>query len=249
MRCMHEAQMHEESCFLTLTYEDSKLPQYGSLNYSHFQKFMKRLRFRLGKPLRFYMCGEYGEQFSRPHFHACLFGASFIYDRVPFKKLDSGSMLYTSALLSEIWTDGFASVGELTFESAAYTARYVMKKVTGDRAEAHYGRLDLTTGEIYSVEPEFCRMSLKPGIGATWIEKYKSDVYERDYVVVNGQKCKPPRYYDKRLHVMDPESAEYMELVRYKKNFGSAEENTPARLKVREQVALARLAFKKRTLE
>ena len=43
VRCMHEASMHMFNSFVTLTYDDH-LPEYNSLNYKHFQDFMKRLR-------------------------------------------------------------------------------------------------------------------------------------------------------------------------------------------------------------
>lgn len=245
---MHESQTHEDNCFLTLTYDDDHLPQHGSLRYRDFQLFMKRFRKKYGKPIRFFMCGEYGEQFRRPHFHACIFGHHFA-DRVPFKQLGSGHVLYTSAELSSLWTDGFASVGELSFDSAAYVARYVLKKVTGDAAAAHYAKLSLDTGEIVQVNPEFCHMSLKPGIGAKWFERFKSDVFEHDYVVINGVKAKPPRYYDKCLTVLDPDTAEFMELVRYRKTMACASDNSDDRLRVREIVTRARLSSKIRPLE
>lgn len=247
VRCVHEASMHEENCFITLTYDDEHLPPHGSLVYRHFQLFMKRLRKR-APGVRFYMCGEYGEQFKRPHFHACLFGYRFP-DMVLFKRGGSGCDVFTSAILSELWTDGFASVGELTFDSAAYVARYCTKKMTGPDAESHYWRVDFATGEVVSVTPEFGHMSLKPGIGATWFDKYKNDVYPHDHVIVNGFEAKPPRFYDKRLLMLDPDTAEFMEVVRYKKSLASSVDCTVERLRVREIVTRARLSFKCRSLE
>ena len=135
LRCVHEASLHKENCFITLTYNDEHLPEHGHLIYRDFQLFMKRLRKRTGVRVRFYMCGEYGENFGRPHFHACLFGYNFP-DLVRWKA--GKSTLYRSKLLESLWTDGYSSVGEVSFESAAYVARYILKKVTGDDAEAHY---------------------------------------------------------------------------------------------------------------
>lgn len=247
VRCMHEASLHSQNCFITLTYDEEHLPQYGSLDYRDFQLFMKKLRKRLGKA-RFYMCGEYGELNSRPHFHACLFGVDFD-DKEPFRLLDSGCRLFTSKTLSELWPKGFASIGDVTFESAAYVARYVMKKVTGSAACAHYTRLDPMTGELYEVSPEFNRMSLKPGIGAKWFEKWHKDVYPHDYVVVNGHEAKPPRFYDKLYARLDSFGAELLQAHRYKKAAAFLDDSTPHRLSVRETVTKARLAFKKRTLE
>ena len=247
VRVMHESQMHLGNSFVTLTYDDDHVPSDGSLNYRHYQLFMKRLRKKIG-PVRFYMAGEYGEKFGRPHYHACLFGAYFG-DRQLFKRMGSGCDIYTSELLSSVWTDGFASVGELTFESAAYVARYCMKKVTGDKADEHYRRTDFITGESYSIEPEFNRMSLRPGIGASWLDKYKTDVYPHDHVISNGFPAKPPRYFDQRLAVIDPDTSEFMELVRYRKKMASCSlDQSRDRLEVREKVARARLNFKQRNL-
>lgn len=247
VRVLHESQMHSENSFVTLTYDDDHIPNHGSLNYKHFQKFMKRLRKAVG-PVRFYMCGEYGEQFGRPHFHACIFGCGFN-DRVPHKKLPSGFMLYTSELLSSLWTDGFSSVADVTFESAAYVARYCMKKITGPRAEAHYARLSYETGEVYQVEPEFNRMSLKPGIGADFFEKYHSDITSRDRVVIGGRFVKPPKYYDKLLEAMDPELSESRDYSRFVSSLSCIDDTTPDRLRARDAVTRARYSTKVRSLE
>lgn len=248
VRCMHEAQMHDSNCFLTLTYDDEHVPAHGDLVYRHFQLFMKRLRKRVGVPVRFFMCGEYGENTNRPHFHAVLFGFRPS-DLVLFKRGGSGCDIYTSKLISEIWTDGFASVGELTFESAAYVARYVCKKVVGKDADSHYWRTDPLTGECFPVTPEFGHMSLKPGIGSDWLDKFCSDVYPHDYVVINGKEAKPPRYYDKRLMTLDPDAAGFLEVGRYARSLLIADDSSYDRLRVRELVTRARLRFKSRSLE
>jgi hypothetical protein len=239
--------MHDSSVFVTLTYNNDNCPT--SLQYRDFQLFMKRLRRKMG-PVRFYMCGEYGDQFSRPHFHACLFGC-FFSDRVLHSHGPSGSSLFRSKVLESLWPYGFASIGDVTFESAAYVARYVMKKVTGPAAESHYERVCLSTGELVRVTPEFCQMSRNPGIGATWFAKYKSDVfgYERDGVYIKDMKSKPPRAYMKYLEKADPDVFESVEFSRYKGITPAVvSDATPERLKVREQVTAARLSFKSRSL-
>lgn len=246
MRCMHEASLHDENSFVTLTYSDEHVPDDYSLDYGDFQKFMKRLRKVFGKA-RFYMCGEYGEQFYRPHFHACLFGVGFP-DRVVHSTSGSGHDVFTSRTLERLWPFGFSSIGEVTFESAAYVARYVMKKVTGQAAEDHYMRVVEETGQLVSVVPEFTHMSLKPGIGRGFYDKFRSDMYPRDYVVVNGQKVRPPKYYD-RLEREDDQRAADMELLRYMKSFEYDADCAPHRLEAREKVTRARLAFKRRSLE
>lgn len=123
MRCLHESSLYERNCFLTLTYSDEFLPFRGQLRYRDFQGFMKRLRKFASTPLRFFMCGEYGTLNMRPHYHALIFGFDFD-DKVPFRLLDSGCRIYNSSRLEKLWYFGASSVGAVTFESAAYTARY-----------------------------------------------------------------------------------------------------------------------------
>lgn len=238
-RIMFESQFHKANSFITLTYNDENLPFPPSLDYSHFQLFMKRLRWRLGFPVRFFMCGEYGDNFARPHFHACIFGTDFP-DRVLWSRLSSGHDLYRSVLLESLWPYGFSSVAELSFESAAYVARYSLKKVTGDLAEAHYSFTDVVTGEVYQRVPEFAHMSLKPGIGGPWFDKYRSDL-SGDYVVVNGRKCKPPRYFDKLLKRVDPDAFSEVQTVREFDAYKRRSDATDSRLAVRERVQLAAL--------
>lgn len=194
MRCVHEASLHDENCFLTLTYNDQHLPASGSLIKTEVPLFMKRLRKSL-EPLkvRFFHCGEYGFKGSRPHYHALIFGYAFP-DRVLFSQ-KNGVDLYVSDSLNRLWGKGFCTVGDLTFESAAYVARYVLKKVTGPDAEDVYqGR-----------EPEFVTMSRRPGIGAGWIDKFASDVYPSDRVVLRGgAQCRPARFYDNKFDIDNP---------------------------------------------
>lgn len=260
VRCMHEAQMHNECMFITLTYNDKNLPLDSGLHYEDFQLFMKSLRDRYAHyddygnywrlPIRFFMCGEYGDLRQRPHFHACIFGLRFD-DLRMYKRLSSGSNLYTSDILSEIWGKGFTSVGDVTFESAAYIARYVVKKVFGDVANEHsaYKYVD-DYGEVHFREAEFAHMSLKPGIGYRWFQKFYPEVFPRDEVIVNGRKATVPKYYKKLLDKNDfGFDIDAIDFERFKRSLCVGEDGTPARLKVRETVAKALLAFKVRTLE
>uniref|UniRef100_UPI0040472208 rolling circle replication-associated protein n=5 Tax=Pseudomonadati TaxID=3379134 RepID=UPI0040472208 len=247
VRCMHEASLYEQNCFITLTYNDENLPDDGSLHYDHFQKFMKRLRKAVSGRVRFYMAGEYGEQLGRPHFHACLFNYDFS-DKVFFKRTGSGSNLYRSAKLESLWPYGYSSIGDVNFQSAAYVARYIMKKVNGKHQDEHYERVNDETGEITVRRPEFTKMSLKPGIGFDWYNEWKDDVYPDDFVVVNGKKVRPPRFYDKKFKVEHPEEFEVIEFQRECRARERFEENTDERLAVKEKVARARLQSLKRTL-
>lgn len=250
MRCLHESSLYQDNSFITLTYDESNLPAGGSLNYSDFQRFMKRLRKNSKRPVRFYMGGEYGESTLRPHFHACLFGFDFA-DKVYFRKSASGEKIYTSKFLESLWPFGLSSIGNVTFQSAAYIARYCVQKVTGDAADLHYSCPEFVDedGVIRnSVVPEFNHMSLKPGIGAKWLEKYQTDVFPRDYVVINGVKTKPPKYYDVLFERESPgvfsDLVAQRELDAYSGRL--AGEFSSARLDVKHQVKSAQLTQLKR---
>lgn len=243
-RIIHEAKSNDFNSFVTLTYSAEHLPRRGSLDYSDFQRFMKRTRKHYGQKIRYYVCGEYGEQLERPHFHACLFGIDFSHDRVLWS--NRGFRLYRSPTLEKLWPFGYSTIGELNFETAAYTARYVMKKVTGDMAKSHYERIDPDTGEIYQLTPEFNKMSLKPGIGSKFIESYMGDVYPHDYLIVNGVKTKPPRYYDKKFEAHDPDAFDNLKADRQFNASIHAADNTYERLAVKEAVTTAKITQLKR---
>lgn len=241
IRIMHEAHMHEENSFITLTFNQAELEKRSnplSLDKSEYQRFMKRLRKRYGKNIRFFHCGEYGDKNKRPHYHAIIFGHDFK-DKKLWSERD-GNKLFTSEALQELWPYGFSTIGEVTFQSAAYVARYIMKKHTGEGAEDYYLRWDPLTGEGRGVEPEYCTMSRMPGIGRTWLEKYKTDVYPHDYVIINNHAVKPPRYYDNLLpekelkELKERRAAEPRELI---DNYNEAMD----RLWVSEEIKIKRL--------
>lgn len=247
VRCMHESQMHKDNYFVTLTYDDENLPHDLSLNHVHFQKFMKRVRKKFG-PVRFFMCGEYGEENARPHYHACIFGLR-LSDLKYWRTSDSGSPCYRSPALEICWRFGSSEVGQVTFESAAYVARYSLKKVTGSGADEHYQSVNVHTGELYQRDPEYARMSLKPGIGFTWFEKYGREVFPRDRVVVNGREVKPPRYYFELLQREDYVESYAVGLQRTESAaLADPKEFTRSRMAACETVASARLSTKVRKL-
>lgn len=248
IRIMHEASFYEDNSFITLTYRPECVPPFGSLRYEDFQDFMKALRHKFG-PTRFFMCGEYGERFNRPHYHAGIFGQAFRADRKFWRTSPAGFRLYRSPTLEKLWPHGNSEIGDLTRESAAYMARYTFKKVTGEPAEKHYEAVDFETGEVSRRKPEFCRMSLKPGIGAKWFDKYGKDAYNFDRVVVKGVAGKPPRYYDTLLERSDPEKLEQVKFEREVKARLGALDNTDERLAVRETVSNARLRYFRRSHE
>lgn len=190
IRLLHESFLHERNCFITLTYDDEHLPSNGSLNYDDCQKFLKRLRKFLdenfGRKIRFYACGEYGTMSMRPHFHLIVFGEDFSFDRKIWS-VRHGNKLFRSASLERLWTYGYSSIGSVSYDSVMYVARYVTKKIKGDIAVFYYDGL----------EPEFARMSRRPGIGHDFVVKFSQDIYNFDEVIVGKLKLRPPAYYDK----------------------------------------------------
>jgi len=224
IRCLHESSLHNDNCFLTLTYDNDHLPSDGSLNKRDICLFLKRLRKMFGSGIRFFQCGEYGSLFMRPHHHMIVFGFDF-----PDKKLftvNNGVRLYRSAILEQLWPYGYCTIGTVTFESAAYVARYIVKKINGDRSESHYnGRL-----------PEFITMSRRPGIAHDWISRFKDDVYPDDLCVVRkGLIAKPPKYYDKIYDLTDHSLFCKIKAKRVLQAKGS-DDNCLSRLAVREVV-------------
>lgn len=243
---MHEVQFHAESSFLTLTYSPQSLPADGSLQLRHLQLFLKRLRFGLApKRVRFLACGEYGERFSRPHYHVLLFGHAFLGDRKHYKSTEYGD-LYTSESLDKWWGFGQCKIGSVSFQSAGYVARYSLKKVTGDRAKDHYTVVDTGTGEVHELAPEFLVMSRSPGIGRRWFDAFKADIHPDDFVIVNGMKAPVPAYYTKLLSSDEAASVKSQRKSKARKNWRN---NTSTRLAVREEVKRAKLSTLKRSLD
>nr|UXQ87924.1 MAG: replication initiation protein [Microvirus sp.] len=242
-RCTHEAQMHPENCFLTLTYSPQYLPLDQSIDIQETQKFLKRLRKKTGT-IRFFACGEYGDQLGRPHYHLIIFGYDFP-DKIFYKSVND-NRLYTSALLTKIWGKGFCTIGDVTFESAAYVARYCTKKITGLKALSHYKKL--IDGVYYTVRPEFGHQSLKPGLGTSWLKKYYRDVYPSDEIVIRGSVMQPPRYYDQLMETISP-SLLKQTLKGRSKNYRYHPDNRSRRLRQREIVKLAQITNLKRNIE
>ena len=129
-------------------------------------------------------------------------------------------------------------IGTVTFGSAAYIARYTLKKVVGAGAERHYGNR----------VPEYLTMSRRPGIGRGYIEKYRTDVYGFDQVIVRGVPCKPPRYYDT---VEEKAAPSVLARVKARRRVAAQAslDNSGSRLIVREVVKTASLGALRRSLE
>ena len=245
VRMTHEASLHEDNCFVTLTYADENLPAHGSLCKRDVQLFMKRLRKKYDHKIRFFCCGEYGDETERPHYHVILFGHNFD-DRYPWAER-KGHTVYRSDDLESLWKVGHSEIGTVTNASAKYVARYALKKVSGRSASEFYRRIDPETGEEINLEPPFGLMSRRPGIGYGWLEKYGEETYRTGTVIIDGKEVKAPEYYDMKYEEVDPERMNEIRIERSEAI--NKDDSTDDRLAVREKVARARLrTFSRRTL-
>jgi len=238
--------LYEDNCFITLTYSDENLPAVGSLVPDHLQLFMKRLRDfstrSRGRSLRFYACGEYGDQFGRPHYHGLLFDFDFS-DKYFWKTTEGGQRLYRSPRLEKLWPLGDSYIGAVTFDSAAYVARYCVKKITGEMSAEHYHRID-PDGRSHWLVPEFGRMS--QSLGKPWLEKFHTDVYNSDFVLMNGHKMLPPKAYDRWMEINYPTDLQRVQRDRQHKFFVDRAsrllESTYDRYSLKEEISSSRLA-------
>ena len=260
IRCVHQLHTSDSGCFVTLTFNTETLNERGhySLDVRDMQLFMKRLRKRCGAGIKVMYSGEYGDDNGRPHYHACLFGVDFD-DKKYLKTTSSGEKIYTSEKLSKLWSDpltrssyGYSSVGALTFKSAAYVARYCLKKqvgplVTNGPYSMSVADLDYRTGVITPRKAEFGHAS--QGLGKDMFERYGHDWYRHGFVVHEGKAQAMPKYYDRQYEKLVDEIVpgslfnEFEEIKRRRRNAAveNKENNTDARLRVRETVRDARL--------
>lgn len=185
VRCVHEAKMHPENSFITLTYDDAHLES-SKLIYKHFQDFAKRLRHTSLNTISYFVTGEYGDKKKRPHWHAIIFNWR-PKDLKEKYKTERGDLVYDSESLTRLWGRGFAECGSVTFESAGYCARYAAKKlVHGNDGDHDYLPIS--------------RKSSKRAIGRSWLERYYKDAFSYGEIVLDGgEKCGIPRYYEKWL--------------------------------------------------
>ncbi len=228
IRISQEASLYDKNCFITLTYSDQYCPK--SLYLRHFQLFMKRLRKKYGNGIRFFHCGEYGDLNGRPHYHAALLNFDFLDKKLYYS--NNGFNYYLSESLSDLWPYGIHLISDLTYDSAGYIARYVLKKITGDAAADAYK----------DKKPPYVTMSRRPGIGYPWIEKYLENVYNNDRVVVKGHESLPPRYYDSILKDRYPEWLDAIKEQRCAR-FADDYNNTLDRLNTREECTQRKIDF------
>lgn len=249
-RCMQEARCHASNLFVTLTYDTPYLKYHhylnmdtGELEYrpmlqpNDLTKFLKDFRRYFEyhydhHGIRFFASGEYGDENARPHFHLLLFNCDLVDKKFWFERQegDTNVVHYQSQILKDIWGKGITSVSELNWNSAAYTARYVLKKQKGKSVEEQRkAQRFMIDGQIYSGEElqlrlddpkksptdwqhEFTRCSRRPGIGREYYENHKHEMYATDEMFVlmkDGVRvCKPAKYYDSLYDIEYPEDME-----------------------------------------
>lgn len=250
IRIVHESYLHLDhhgNSWVTLTYRDPSqcspeqysqghfIPADYSLRPSDVSKFIRALRKQNpDHKIRYFYCGEYGDENQRPHYHVCLFNHSF--DDQQLYKDEEGFYTYTSPTLDKVWPYGFSTVAELNFNTASYTAGYCFKKITGKRAVDHYLRCD-EHGEAYWLLPEYIRMSTgrgKPsGLGAKFYDRFKTDIFPSDECPVpgHGNVQLVPRYYQEILKNNSPDLLEEVKVLRQIFIKAHAKDFTPERLR------------------
>lgn len=243
-RCMAEASQHQHNQFVTLTYADEHLPVDECLKHRHWQLFAKKLRHKTG-PFRYFMVGEYGERHNRPHYHALLFGLD-LPDKRKCNSVYSNFDVYESKLLSDTWGKGFCTIGEVTMESARYCAGYMLKRYSAEVAEEKY-KWVTRYGEMVQRPQPYGRMSLKPGIGSSWLNRYRTDVVNHGAVFDHQYRKPVPRYFRQLLEKIDAVAAETLEanIIERGIKHHKPQDNTRARLEVRERCKEAAIRFKK----
>ena len=210
-RCMLEAREYEHNEMLTLTYDEEHVPtntgidvktgeikQVQTLVKKDVQDFLKRLRKAIKSPIRYFMCGEYGSQNGRPHYHLIMYNLN-VEDKQRQGINKKGHETFTSATIEKIWGKGRIDLQPVTYESCEYVARYVLKKQKGAEAKETYS----DRGQI----PEYTCMSRKPGIAYKYYERKKETINETQKIWLQTKKTlkavAPPRYFDKLLEKED----------------------------------------------
>lgn len=198
-RAVAEAQCHDKMLFATFTYSDDSIPtvehididtgeifKKQTLRYRDFQLFLKRLRKEFkGVTIRYMVCGEYGSHTFRPHYHAIIYGLSLsdIPDALPHSKSKTGDFLYSSEYLDNIWNLGYTLIADANTSTIAYVAGYVAKKADTMEGKFFY--------DYFNIARPFIRGSLKPALGADWLEK-NIDNYSSIYDYRSVPTCDEP---------------------------------------------------------
>lgn len=176
LRLKHELYYHENSCFITLTYDEDSLPENNSLVKRDLQNFFKRLRKNLKSiKIKYFAVGEYGDKYGRPHYHIIMFGLGL-------SKLDK---LY----ISLNWRKGLVDIGQCNEKSIHYTTSYINKVYDNKLKEDYY--------DIYGLQVPFKMCS--NGLGKQYALDNREAIEFNKKLNNNGYECSIPRYYLKVL--------------------------------------------------
>lgn len=221
-RCTLEAKKYQHNYFVTLTYDDEKLPK-GSIGNptlvkEHFGQFIKSLRTKFKRELghdgiKFFGCGEYGDLYGRPHLHIILFNCPIPDLTIDFddgeghiihKKNKMGTYMYYSQFIKDLWQYGFITIDDANYNTEAYVSRYVLKKQKGQDSKI-YRQLGIL--------PPFVRMS--NGIAKTELTDNFTDYIDDPHLYVSRPSKNPsitglPRYYKKIIKKEDKKAYQKM---------------------------------------
>lgn len=231
-RLMLEARYYDAPVlFVTLTFADEHLPVNFSVSLRDIQLFMKRVRKRFGKGVRFFAIGEYGSREDgtrRPHYHFILYNLP-LNDLCDEGRSSSGFACWRSPSLEACWDQGFVSVGKADRASMSYVAGYHFKKLGGAVAASHYTRIHSVTGEVCQVQPEFATRSTHPGIGLRWAEEFCASDLQHDDIVIDGRRRGMPGYLKRKRYEWLPDDGPFGDAF-MKKLAASCEAKARARL-------------------
>lgn len=185
-RLMLEKSLHGESCFLTLTYEDSELnctydwygdkPMEASLVHRDLTLFLKKLRkhqAKVGRKIRYFAVGEYGEKL-RPHYHLAVFGlSSCCFGKTSYTRSGRNARCCRPCRdVESLWSYGRVELNELNEKTCKYVGKYIVKRLIKEEDSKW------TKKVLKSRIPEFRRMSLNPGIGKVAIKRLFSSMVD-----------------------------------------------------------------------
>lgn len=225
-RCYLESQQYQNNFFITLTYDESKVPlgKTGNMTLKpdDLTQFMKNLRQYFKRNfnftgIRFFGCGEYGIKTNRPHYHLILFNCP-LNDLTPVFVDENGQtsrhvgahgdIYFYSKIIHDCWNKGFIMVADANYNTEAYVARYIMKKQKGKQGDEVYNK-------ALSICTPFLRMSNRPGIGEKFLNENELSLLENPSLIVPRSNKEPmisgiPRYYKNKLYKRHPEKYDGM---------------------------------------
>lgn len=204
---------HIPTTYYAADQETGEAMRAATLSKRDLQLFFKRLRKNTGQQIRYFCAGEYGDQTKRPHYHCIIFGLELPEDDLTLYKIENGYHYFNSKIIDKAWSfcqrdefgkdipdtwsnAGYCVITECTWETAAYTARYCMKKAFSDQGEFYAN---------FNLVPEFTQMSRRPGIAYQFYENNKDRIYSYDYLSIStpkgGRNIRPSKYYDRLFDI------------------------------------------------